>query len=242
MAGTTGGAARAGRAVAPLSRTAFRGPAAARGTGPCGGGAAGAGAGRRAYRQPRRGHRRTGAAVVAGVGGGQRQHAVDGHPQPAGRGAAAAHRGAAQGAGASRGGSIGMSVVRWTLRALLSHWRRHPVQFFSLFTGLWLATALLTGVQAINGQARESYARANDLIGGTPHANLQPVDGQPLPQEAFTQLRRQGWPVSPVLEGTVQLADGSGRLRVMGIEPLSLPPGSRMAGAPAQPGGLIDFI
>lgn len=135
-----------------------------------------------------------------------------------------------------------MSVVRWTLRALLSHWRRHPVQFFSLFTGLWLATALLTGVQAINGQARESYARANDLIGGTPHANLQPVDGQPLPQEAFTQLRREGWPVSPVLEGTVQLADGSGRLRVMGIEPLSLPPGSRMAGAPAQPGGLIDFI
>ncbi|MDH5821731.1 ABC transporter permease [Luteimonas sp. RD2P54] len=135
-----------------------------------------------------------------------------------------------------------MNVVRWTLRALLSHWRRHPVQFFSLFTGLWLATALLTGVQAINGQARESYARASGLIGGAPHASLQPVDGQPLPQAAFSALRRQGWPVSPVLEGAVQLADGSGRLRIMGIEPLSLPSGSRIAGAPAAVEGLIDFI
>lgn len=40
-----------------------------------------------------------------------------------------------------------MRVFYWTLRALLSHWRRHPVQFFSVLTGLWLATALLTGVQ-----------------------------------------------------------------------------------------------
>ena len=45
-------------------------------------------------------------------------------------------------------------VFHWTLRALLSHWRRHPVQFFSVLTGLWLATALLTGVQALNSQAR----------------------------------------------------------------------------------------
>ncbi|NZA26824.1 ABC transporter permease [Luteimonas sp. SJ-92] len=135
-----------------------------------------------------------------------------------------------------------MNVVRWTLRALASHWRRHPVQFFSLFTGLWLATALLTAVQAINAQARESYAMASGLIGGAPHASLQPVDGQPLPQAAFSALRRQGWPVSPVLEGTAGLADGSGRVRIMGIEPLSLPSGSRIAGEPTAADGLIDFI
>ena len=61
-----------------------------------------------------------------------------------------------------------MALFYWTLRALLSHWRRHPVQFFSVLTGLWLATALLTGVQALNSQARDSYARASQLIGGEP--------------------------------------------------------------------------
>jgi putative ABC transport system permease protein len=135
-----------------------------------------------------------------------------------------------------------VGVTGWTLRALLSHWRRHPVQFFSLFTGLWLATALLTGVQAINGQARQSYARASGLLGGTPHARLEAVDGRPLPQAAFAELRRQGWPVSPVLEGRVQSAGGGPRLRVMGIEPLSLPAGTRVAGAANDIGAMIDFI
>ena len=37
-----------------------------------------------------------------------------------------------------------MRVLRGTLQALLSHWRQHPVQFFSVLTGLWLATSLLT--------------------------------------------------------------------------------------------------
>jgi putative ABC transport system permease protein len=40
-----------------------------------------------------------------------------------------------------------MRIFGQTLRALLSHWRRHPVQFFSVLTGLWLATSLLTGVK-----------------------------------------------------------------------------------------------
>jgi putative ABC transport system permease protein len=68
-----------------------------------------------------------------------------------------------------------------TLRALLSHWRLHPVQFFSVLTGLWLATALLTGVQALNSQARDSYARASQLIGGEPQASLSAPDGAGFP-------------------------------------------------------------
>lgn len=134
-----------------------------------------------------------------------------------------------------------MNVVGWTLRALLSHWRRHPVQFFSLFAGLWLATALLTGVQALNGQARESYALASELVAGPPQVRLEAVDGRPLPQAAFGELRREGWPVSPVLEGRVGLADGR-RLRVTGIEPISLPDGSRMAGESTGASAVIDFI
>ena len=30
-----------------------------------------------------------------------------------------------------------MRIFGQTLRALLSHWRQHPVQFFSVLTGLW---------------------------------------------------------------------------------------------------------
>ena len=49
---------------------------------------------------------------------------------------------------------------RAALDALLAHWRRHPLQFLTLVVGLALATGLWTGVQAINAQARLSYARA----------------------------------------------------------------------------------
>lgn len=78
-----------------------------------------------------------------------------------------------------------MRVFYWTLRALLSHWRRHPVQFFSVLTGLWLATALLTGVQALNSQARDSYARASQLIGGEPQASLSAPDGASFPRRCL---------------------------------------------------------
>ena len=96
-------------------------------------------------------------------------------------------------------------VFRQTLKALLSHWRRHPVQFFSVLTGLWLATSLLIGVQALNSQARDSYARASQLIGGEPQASLSAPGGGTFAQQWFVDLRRQGWPVSPVLQARVTL-------------------------------------
>ncbi|ROM46204.1 ABC transporter permease [Pseudomonas poae] len=124
-----------------------------------------------------------------------------------------------------------MAVFYWTLRALLSHWRRHPVQFFSVLTGLWLATALLTGVQALNSQARDSYARASQLIGGEPQASLSAPDGAGFAQTLFAQLRRAGWPVSPVVQGRLVLkGHEEQRLQLMGIEPLSLPGSGAVAG------------
>ena len=44
--------------------------------------------------------------------------------------------------------------------ALFSHWLRHPLQLITLLTGLALATALWSAVQAINTEARSSYAQA----------------------------------------------------------------------------------
>ncbi len=136
-----------------------------------------------------------------------------------------------------------MALFYWTLRALLSHWRRHPVQFFSVLTGLWLATALLTGVQALNSQARDSYARASQLIGGEPQASLVAPDAASFPQALFAELRRAGWPVSPVVQGRVVLqGHDQQRLQLMGIDPVSLPGSGSVAGQRLSQAQMLAFF
>ncbi|VVO17837.1 ABC transporter permease [Pseudomonas fluorescens] len=136
-----------------------------------------------------------------------------------------------------------MRVLGETLRALLSHWRQHPVQFFSVLTGLWLATSLLAGVQALNSQARDSYARASQLIGGEPQASLGTPSGATFSQQVFVDLRRAGWPVSPVLQGRLTLKGHEDqRLQLMGIEPVSLPAGSAVAGQALAIERIVEFF
>jgi putative ABC transport system permease protein len=136
-----------------------------------------------------------------------------------------------------------MPVFYWTLKTLISHWRRHPVQFFSVLTGLWLATSLLTGVQALNSQARESYAKASQLIGGEPQLSLVAPNGANFPQAWFVELRRAGWPVSPALRGRIVLKDlPDQRLTLLGIEPVSLPSGTALAGQTLDTKQIVDFF
>jgi putative ABC transport system permease protein len=107
------------------------------------------------------------------------------------------------------------------LAVLLSHWRRHPMQLATLLIGLISATALWSGVQALNLQARESYDRAAATFGGARTAMLVGQGDLPFSQHLFVDLRRAGWPVSPVLEGRIQI---NGKpLRLIGIEPVTFP-------------------
>jgi putative ABC transport system permease protein len=122
-----------------------------------------------------------------------------------------------------------MSRVIWILAVLLSHWRRHPMQLTTLLIGLISATALWSGVQALNQQARLSYDRAAATFGGARTAALVGRDGKPFSQQLFVELRRAGWPVSPVLEGRVQI--GGRSFRLLGIEPVTLP--AEVGNAPA---------
>ncbi|MGM0701599.1 MAG: FtsX-like permease family protein [Pseudomonadota bacterium] len=115
------------------------------------------------------------------------------------------------------------------LATLLSHYRRHPGQLALLLLGLWVASALWSGVQAINASARDSYARAEALF-ATGLDRLERRDGAPLPRDDFLALRRAGLPVSPLLEGEVEAADGT-RLTLIGIDPLTLPGDSAFATA-----------
>ncbi len=43
-----------------------------------------------------------------------------------------------------------MRRALWILAVLLSHWRRHKMQLATLLIGLISATALWSGVQALN--------------------------------------------------------------------------------------------
>ena len=110
------------------------------------------------------------------------------------------------------------------LSALLSHWARHPFQLAMLLVGLSLATALWSGVQAINAEARASYARAADALAldGLPRWAM--ADGSAVPLATYADLRRAGLPVSPVIEGPLPGTD----LRLIGIDPLTLPAEARL--------------
>ncbi len=132
-----------------------------------------------------------------------------------------------------------MRRALWTLATLLSHWRRHPMQLATLLIGLISATALWSGVQALNQQARNSYDRAAAMFGGTRTAMLVAKDGTAFPQTLFVDLRRAGWPVSPVVEGRIQI--GGRSFRLLGIEPVTLPGEVGNAAAVAR-GELQAFI
>lgn len=121
-----------------------------------------------------------------------------------------------------------MTSAAWIFVTLLSHWRRHPLNFATLFVGLAIATALWSGVQALNDQARTSYDRAAAVLGDTGAASLVAAKGAFVDQADYVALRRSGWKVSPVVEGTVRV--GESAYRLIGIEPLTVPQGSPVSG------------
>ena len=112
------------------------------------------------------------------------------------------------------------------------------MQFATLVIGLVSAIALWSGVQALNQQARASYDRAAAAFGGVRTAALVARNGGTFAQQLFVELRRAGWPVSPVLEGRIQI-DGRS-FRLLGVEPVTLP--SEVGDAPAIGGDLRGFV
>jgi len=133
-------------------------------------------------------------------------------------------------------------MTRTALAALLSHWRRRPGQLATLLAGLTLATALWSAVQAINAEARRSYAEAAGRLGLGAVATLE-RPGAPLTVADFAALRRAGWRVSPVLEGRLALPDADLPVRLIGLDLLSAPPSALPPGLAALDAdtGVADF-
>ncbi|MGR3483788.1 MAG: FtsX-like permease family protein [Paracoccaceae bacterium] len=118
-------------------------------------------------------------------------------------------------------------------QALAGHWRRNPLQLFTLVAGLALATALWSGVQAVNAEARASYDAAASVVGEGSFAQIASPSGA-IEIDTYVALRRAGWLVSPLVEGRV---DG---LRLLGIDPLTAPQG--IGGGTLTPADLPDAV
>lgn len=107
--------------------------------------------------------------------------------------------------------------------ALLSHWWRSPLQLFTMTVGLALATGLWSGVQAINAEAKASYAAAASAADSANLPELVPLDDGVITTEDFVMLRRAGWLVSPVIEGRLGLGAGEDSIALIGVDPLTTP-------------------
>lgn len=129
-------------------------------------------------------------------------------------------------------------MTRAVLSALLSHWMRRPFQLATLILGLALATALWSGVQAINAEAKKSYADAADVLTGGGLSELQAPSGL-IPHETYVVLRRAGWQVSPIIDGW--LPTETGRVRLLGIDPFTSPRDSTI-GAAIGPDGIANVM
>lgn len=130
---------------------------------------------------------------------------------------------------------------RAALLALLSHWRRRPLQFLLLVTGLALATALWTAVQALNSEARSAYASASAQTRPLELPQITAEAGY-IPIEAYARLAREGWQLSPVIEG--RWRSPAGTVQLLGIDPLTHPPlaaaAERQEGQDRLPGLLSE--
>ncbi|HEA51086.1 FtsX-like permease family protein [Marinobacter antarcticus] len=98
--------------------------------------------------------------------------------------------------------------------ALLSHYRRHPLQLIALAIMILLATMLWTGVNHLTSQARASLNQSEQAV--AERQQVVRADGRALAIEDFVSLRLAGVCAMPWLE----VAPETGN-RLVGIDPLA---------------------
>ncbi|MFT5657108.1 MAG: putative ABC transport system permease protein [Gammaproteobacteria bacterium] len=98
---------------------------------------------------------------------------------------------------------------RWILKALLSHYWRHPWQTLFLLLGLTAGVGLWSAVQIINHHAEASYAQADSLLGVQASYWIRNRAEQGVAQADYIKFRRAGLrQIFPVVEGQVSTGDG----------------------------------
>ena len=97
----------------------------------------------------------------------------------------------------------------WILKALLSHYWRHPWQTLFLGVGLVAGVGLWSAVQIINQHAEASYREAQSLLGAQASYWIRSRRDDGVSQETYIDLRRAGFrQVFPLIELEVSTASG----------------------------------
>ena len=110
----------------------------------------------------------------------------------------------------------------------LKHWFRKPLQFLFLVMGLSLATALWSSIQLLNSQAKNSYEDAVKILTAYENEIIISKKNKLIPIKSFAKLRRAGWSITPILEGTLP---SKSSIVVMGIEPITMQEGNNIINA-----------
>ena len=97
----------------------------------------------------------------------------------------------------------------WILKALLSHYWRHPWQALFLAIGLVAGVGLWSAVQIVNQHATTSYQQAQNLLGAQANYWIRSRRDEGIEQAVYIELRRAGFrQVIPMIELEVSTAAG----------------------------------
>lgn len=109
--------------------------------------------------------------------------------------------------------------TRLAIRLFAAHYRQAPLQAAAILIGIVLAVTLFVAVQAINLNAKRSYAESTEQLSAQAQNLIIPPAGQNyLPESLYFTLRQNGLSAAlPVIEGRVRDEQGR-RWSVQGSE------------------------
>jgi len=115
--------------------------------------------------------------------------------------------------------SIKVTHTRLTLNLFAAHYRQAPLQAAAILIGIVLAVTLFVAVQAINLNAKRSYAESTEQLSAQAQNLIIPPAGQNyLPESLYFTLRQNGLSAAlPVIEGRIRDEHGR-RWSVQGSE------------------------
>lgn len=106
---------------------------------------------------------------------------------------------------------LAITHTRLTLNLFAAHYRHSPLQAAAILIGIVLAVTLFVAVQAINLNAKRSYAESTEQLSAQAQNIIIPPAGQNyLPESLYFKLRQNGLSAAlPVIEG--RMRDEQGR-------------------------------
>lgn len=106
-----------------------------------------------------------------------------------------------------------------SLKLFAAHYKQSPLQAAAILIGIVLAVTLFVAVQAINLNAKRSYAESSEQLSAQAKNLIIPAAGQNyLPESLYFKLRQNGLSaILPVIEGKVRDEQGR-RWSVQGSE------------------------